>query len=181
QGDAGRLALCLGNELNSGGKTFGAFKSGCMRAYGALLRLLWAAFYQPASPYDFPAPLLGSKPPPQYFFERDQNNSPDGLELWLERVGKFLAGDSDELIHALAPLLPCGENVSAFQRSLHLSDLEILADFFERGPRRNHELRKQYDISAGIIRQEELDDLLAMSSKESKNPGTAAAAPASGV
>ncbi len=164
QGDSEVLALQLIAEPTSKGKVYGAFKSGCVRAYGALLRLIWTAFHQPASPYDFPAPLLGSNLPRQYFFESAPPIAGQGLEPWVERVEKFLAGDSDELIQTLPRMIP-DQGISAFQRNLHLNDLEVLAGFFERGPKRNHDLRKRYEIPGQVIAQEELDDLLVMASK----------------
>jgi excinuclease UvrABC nuclease subunit len=164
RGDAGGLALQLSAEPKSEGKVYGAFKSGCVLAYGALLRLIWMAFHQPASPYDFPAPLLSSKLPRQYLFQSAPQVTGQGLEPWFECVDKFLAGDSDELIQTLVQMIPA-QGISAFQRSLHLSDLEVLANFFKRGPKRNRDLRRQYGMSDQIIAQEELDDLLAMASK----------------
>ena len=164
RGDAGGLGLQLSGEPKSEGKVYGAFKSGCVRAYGSLLRLIWAAFHQPASPYDFPAPLLSSKLPQQYLFQSPPNITEQGLEPWIERVQKFLAGDSDELIHTLVQMIP-DQGISAFQRNLHLNDLEVLAKFFKRGPKRNRDMQRQYGIADQIIAQEELDDLLVMSLK----------------
>lgn len=173
RGDSGGLALQLSAESKADGKVYGAFKSGCVGAYAALLRLIWAAFNQPGSPYDFPAPLLGSKPPREYFFQSTRNLSGQGMEEWVERVEKFMAGDSDELIQALTQVIP-GQDISAFQRSLQLNDLETLTGFFMRGPKRNRDLRKQYDITARVIAQGELDDLLVMASQDdSGDPQTA--------
>lgn len=164
QGDSEGLALRLIAEPTSNGKVYGAFKSGCARAYGALLRLIWTAFHQPASPYDFPAPLLGSNLPRQFLFQKTPHIAGQELGPWVERVEKFLAGDSDDLIQTLVQMIP-DQAISAFQRNLHLNDLEILTSFFKRGPKRNHDLRKQYEITNQVIAQEELDDLLVMASK----------------
>ncbi len=172
QGNADGLALRLDTQPNSKGKIYGAFKSGCVRAYGALLRLIWAAFHQPASPHDFPTPLLGSKPPRQYLFQHDQNSSCEMLARWAEHMEKFLAGDSDELIHSLEKVLPSVNHISHFQHDLQLNDLEVLGDFFVRGPKRNRELRRQYGIPAQVIPQEELDDLLVMATKYEGNAQT---------
>lgn len=172
QCDSGGLALQLTSEPNFQGKVYGAFKSGCVRAYGALLRLIWAALHLPISPYDYPAPLLVSKPPRQYTFQCGQNSASDGLEPWIERVEQFLAGDADELIHALTQTVPSGEAISHFQRNLQLNDLEVLASFFEHGPKRNNDLRKRFDIPTQVIPQEELDDLLVMASKEEDDAQT---------
>ena len=140
--DAGGLGLQLSAEPKSEGKVYGAFKSGCVRAYGALLRLIWMAFHQPASPYDFPAPLLSSKLPRQYLFQSAPQVTGQGLEPWFERVEKFLAGDSDELIQTLVQMIPDQCISKPFQRNLHLNDLEVLANFYKRGPKRNRDLQK---------------------------------------
>jgi excinuclease UvrABC nuclease subunit len=149
----GKLIFRLVREANAPEKIFGAFKSGCGIAYLSLLRLLWAAWKQPTSPHDFPAPLLSAKLPREYVFR-------EGCGSWMELSKNFLAGESDDLVRALANALPRAETLCAFQRNLQTSDLEILCNFFERGPKRNNALRKEHDIEESIIAQEQLDDLL---------------------
>ena len=83
------LILRLTTEAKSSGKIFGAFKSGSVRAYLALLRLLWTAAHQPASPFDFPAPLLNVKPPREYRFHRDVLPLRHGTNQWLELLETF--------------------------------------------------------------------------------------------
>lgn len=148
--------FALINEPKSPGNIYGAFKSGCGRAYSALLRLLWSAWHQPATPFDFPTLLLGPKSPREYRFE----NPPQDWQRWLELAENFLAGASDELVRTLEAAIPHGENLSIFQRNLHAGDLEILLHFFERGPQRNRSLREKHGIAEPIIAQEQLDDLL---------------------
>ncbi|MDB6022665.1 MAG: Excinuclease subunit [Pedosphaera sp.] len=154
QAAEGRLILSLLTEPKAAGKIYGAFKGG-VRAYASLLRLLWAALRQPVSPFDFPTPLLNSRPPREFHFTL----SP-GSQNWIELVEKFFAGESDALVPALAEAVPHGVSFSVFQLNLHASDLEILSTFFERGPKRNLALRAQNGMNDPIIKQEQLDDLL---------------------
>jgi excinuclease UvrABC nuclease subunit len=166
QADAGQFSLGIGTEPKSGEKIYGAFKSGCVRAYGSLLRLVWAAFHQPASPYDFPTPLLGSRPPRQYLFQFSRNTSGQTPDVWVKSVEEFLAGTSNELIQLLTEAVPAAETVSPFQQNLQLKDLEIIGSFFEHGPKRNRDLRDRHGITSPIIPQEELDDLLVVAKIE---------------
>ncbi|MDB6125824.1 MAG: Excinuclease subunit domain protein [Pedosphaera sp.] len=155
-----RMEFWLTNEPKNEGNIFGAFKSGCVRAYGTLLRVLWAALHQPSSPHDFPALLIAPKPPRQYAL--DLNANPVRLEPahLADAIESFFGGTSDTLIHLLSEALPAQETISSFQRNLQLSDIETLTGFFERGPKRNHHLRQQYELPDHVIPQEELDDLL---------------------
>jgi hypothetical protein len=150
----------LANEPTGEGKIFGAVKSGCMRAYGALLRTLWVALYQPGSPHEFPARLLAPSPPREYVLELNAN--PARLEpgCLAEGIESFYGGTSDTLIRLLTETVPADETISQFQRNLQLSDIEILTGFFERGPKRNQDLRQTYELLEPVIAQEELDDLL---------------------
>jgi excinuclease UvrABC nuclease subunit len=154
-----QMEFWLSNEPQHEGKVYGAFKSGCVRAYGALLRAIWAALHQPGSPHDFPTLLLASRPPRQYSLHLDTNPLVEPGRL-AESIENFFAGTSDELIHSLSQVLPDNQTISSFQRTLQLNDLETLTGFFERGPKRNRTLRVKYNFSEPIIPQEELDDLL---------------------
>lgn len=150
----GEMILSLLSEPKSPAQIYGAFKGG-VRAFAALLRMLWVARHQPLSPFDFPAPLLNPKPPREYRFCFENGPHP-----WSNLVENFLAGKSDSLISALLETLPRDENISAFQRNFHACELEILTTFFLRGPKRNRVLRQKHGIDGPIIPQERLDDLL---------------------
>jgi excinuclease UvrABC nuclease subunit len=158
--DAG-LELNLTRDPGTGGRLYGAFKTRAMAAYGALLRSVWAAFHQPASPHDFPAQFLCDRPPRQYRFDWKPNPAQMNPETLLSTLHGFLAGVSDRLLQLLSEATPAGENLSPFQRALRSRDLEILTEFFSSGPRRNHELSQRYRLPGSLISQEELDDLLA--------------------
>lgn len=161
----GRLELSLGTEPKPEEKVYGAFKSGSVWAYAGLLRLLWAARHQPASPHDFPAPLLHAKPPREYYLLPGQSLPDLGLDQLAAGVESFLAGESEGLINILAEALPAGPEISTFQRNLLAADLETLAGFYEHGPKRNRNLRQQHGFEDPIIPQETLDDLLALALK----------------
>lgn len=141
----------------------GAFKPRSARGYAALLRLLWAALNQPASPVEFPRRLLGGKPAREYSFEIDQIRTRFDLPHLAGVFDSFLAGTSPDLIDLLRQHLPLAENLQPFHRALQSADLELLEDFYKRGPERNRALRDRYGIESQQIPQERLDDLLALS------------------
>lgn len=150
---------------------YGAFKPSATWAYAALLRLLWTALHQPLSPHDFPRELLAARPPAEYAFKLERLpatwNSPD-LE---EALHHYFAGRSAALVDRLIATLPLQDRISAFQHNLHLADLTTLAEFFERGPKRNGKLCTERGLPAPVIPAERLDFWLL----EEKGKTTAAA------
>ncbi|HUR47640.1 MAG TPA: nucleotide excision repair endonuclease [Candidatus Saccharimonadales bacterium] len=153
----GALALCLTRQAPAAGQFFGAFKSGALYAYGALLRLLWALWNRPLSLDSYPRRLLLQKPPAQFELAL---TSPAGLDcpppesIMLE---EFLSGDSD----SLTPRFEAELNPSClFHKKLIADDLEILRHFYDFGPRRNKALRTHHQLEGQLILQEQLDDLL---------------------
>jgi predicted GIY-YIG superfamily endonuclease len=156
------MALELGRtcEVATPGRLYGAFKAHVTAGYGALLRLTWAAWHQPASPHDFPAQLLGSKPPCNYRFEWNLNPAPWSPDSFLCCLQGFLTGKSDSLVQLLTETVPARDDLSPFQRDFQAKDLEILSQFYQHGPRRNFELSQRYDLPTPLIFQDELDDLL---------------------
>jgi hypothetical protein len=132
-----------------------------MAGYGALLRLVWAAFHQPSSPQELPLQLVSSRPPRQYRFRWMPDTRQVSPEPFLNSLQDFLAGGSDQLLQLLSEAVPAGEGLSPFQRALHAGDLETLAEFYGSGPKRNCELSRQHKLPGPLIAQEELDDLLA--------------------
>jgi hypothetical protein len=158
----GQWEFSLGPEPKPEGSVYGAFKTGVRIAYSALLRLVWAALHQPGSPHEFPAPLLRVRPPREFRMRPTPNIASPGLDQLMRGVESLLGGQSAELIDHLAIVLPTGSEITAFQRNLMTADLEILRDFYERGAKRNRDLRAQHHLAEPIIPQEKLDDLLAM-------------------
>jgi predicted GIY-YIG superfamily endonuclease len=160
--DESGLELGLTRNPDTGGRLYGAFKTRAMAGYGALLRLVWAVLHQPSSPHDFPAQMLGSRPPRLCRFQWQPNRPQVRPDLFLSSLHSFLAGASDHLLQLLGEALPTGEGLSPFQRALHAADLDTLAQFYGSGPRRNCELSRQHNLPGLLIAQEELDDLLAL-------------------
>ena len=160
QDDTG-LELGLTRDPASAGHLYGAFKARAMAGYGALLRLTWAAFHRPASPHDFPAQLLATRPPPQYRFNWEPVPKQVGPEPFLNSLQGFLSGVSDCLLQMLSDAAPAGDAICPFQRALHARDLEVLSGFFNLGPKRNYALARRHRLVSPLIPQEELDDLLA--------------------
>jgi excinuclease UvrABC nuclease subunit len=138
-------------------KRYGAFKSNTLSAYAALLRMLWSALHQAVTEHEYPRQLLLAKPPSSYRFE-----TAPGPSSLAQLLDAFLTGSSDELLNSLAHSLPPAESLSPFHHALHRADAEALAQFYRFGPRRNHELSLQNSLPAPLIRQDQLDDLLAM-------------------
>jgi hypothetical protein len=143
---------------------FGAFKTGAVAGFGALLRLIWAAVNHPTSPHDFPQRLLSQKPPARYVLklipagESDRHAIP--AETWIDAIRNFFGGTSEELFSLLGEELPTLEALIPFQRSLQTIDLETLTGFYRFGTRRNYELRTNFGIESVLIARNQLDDLV---------------------
>jgi excinuclease UvrABC nuclease subunit len=164
------FSLELATRSDCPGKVFGAFK-GCTTAYGALLRLLWTAIHQPASPNDYPLRMLDARPLPKMDF-RDRDSS--SANRWIQPLESFLTGESDELARLLSAAIPSSETVSVFQRNLQEGDLQLLGTFFLRGPGWIRTLRRRHEVPDPIIPQEELDDWLVLEERPRLNPETPA-------
>lgn len=151
------LGMSAVSEPGGTGKIFGAFK-GARHAFGAMSRLLWAAWRRPESVFDIPAQLLGERVK-EFRLEMGSEGG-----KWTNMVHAFFSGESDELLVALGEVVPQGETISVFQRNLQANDLEIVSAFFERGPKRN----RQFCVEQGreIVPQEELDNWLVMSERQ---------------
>jgi len=147
----------------SDASVYGAFKTGALAAFGALLRLLWSVIHQPRSPHDFPAPLLAAKPRRHYRFSVAESSAFHEHQI-PNCLHSFLEGAGDQLLQALGALLPAADSLCPFHRALQNADLETLAGFYRFGPRRNFQLREQHQLSGRLIPQEQLDDLLARAS-----------------
>lgn len=159
---ASELTLSWTTE-EGGGDLYGAFKRRSVQGYAALLRLLWAARHQPASPHDFPRLLLNPRPPRQFGFDLQSDWRRLDREQMTESLQFFFTGESAFLIDLLAPALPALEQLSPFHQAMQLADLETLADFFQYGPRRNRDLKAEHGLQSPTIPQEKLDDLLVLS------------------
>jgi predicted GIY-YIG superfamily endonuclease len=156
------LEFGIGTEPRADWKAYGAFKMGCVYAYGALLRLLWVVLNRPSTVHELPGRLVQERPPREFGLRVDLAEAGLEVERLVGGVEKLLAGESDELVGRLTGLVPGGPEVSVFQRNFQAADLEILAGFYEYGAKRNRELRREHGLPGAIIPQETLDDLLAL-------------------
>jgi hypothetical protein len=145
---------------------FGAFKGLPLvrSAFSALLRLVWRAEHSEQSIYDMPARLL-SNPLTGTVSDR-----------WKDPFIAFLGGQSETLIELLAAASRPGNR---FEEAFHAHDMEILREFFTRGPRRNADLRQIFGLYGESIAQRELDDLIVLREQYAEQPVTFAASAAS--
>ena len=76
----------------------------------------------------------------------------------------MLRGTSKRLIDRLNEELVVGSDAPPQMASLHAADLQILTEFYERGPLRVRRLKRQFGLKQTMIDRELLDDLLALRS-----------------
>ena len=134
---------------------FGAFKGLPLvrSAFAALVRLLWRADHPDLSLLELPLMLLNSKPPEIWKVRGRAAELCDALR-------EFLSGTSDVLFARLDAALPA--RGSHFEETFHVHDMELLREFFARGPQRNAHLCQVFCLPRAQISQSELDDLLVL-------------------
>jgi hypothetical protein len=135
-----------------GEQLFGAFKGLPLvrSAFSGLMRLLWAVDHHTTSPFDFPSALLGESVD-HWAIAHDSTPAP---------FEDFFTGRTDELIDATIQRLP--KQISCFQQAWHDHDAELAREFFLRGPKRNADLRRAFELRDSLVPQHELDDLLVL-------------------
>jgi len=138
-----------------GEQLFGAFKGLPLArsAFGALLRLLWRVEHPNLSLLQLPSMLLNSKTPEIW---RGHGRATKLCGAILE----FLSGTGNVLFAHLDASLPA--RGSRFEEAFHGHDVELLREFFARGPQRNAHLRQVFCLPGAHISQSELDDLLVL-------------------
>jgi hypothetical protein len=151
------LVFSLTRQEVSGKEYFGAFKSGAIYGYHALLRLLWAAFNTPQSIADYPRPLLLARPPALFELILPGEIRHSTSEL-ANLLSNFFCGASCDLRFWLESRLT--QNPSVFHQQMQATDLETIQRFYDYGPRRNKALKEHHQLTEGLILQEQLDDLL---------------------
>lgn len=153
-----RLRLTRSPARAPGEEVWGAFKGGARTGYAALLRLLWGLEHRPASLYDLPSRLLGTRPPSAFSLPWTRTDA----ALLLAALRALLAGTSDELLATLDTALAADATTPPSLKRLHEADLETLTTFYRIGPKRNHHLRQRFPDDSAVIAPAELDDLLAL-------------------
>ena len=114
--------------------------------------------HQPASPHDFPRPLLGAKPPPVFTFQLEPRAELNPA-LAADGLDQFLSGSAATFIELLSQMLSKAGQRSPFQQELHLADTNLLTEFFASGPQRNRQLQQRFQLPTPIIPADELDKL----------------------
>ena len=136
---------------------YGAFKGHARLASAALLRLLWAAQFRPASPHEYPRILLAQKPPNLLSLDCERLFAQAGD--WPAAVHGFFEGGCYRLLNQIEEWQAQSPPSCAFMASFCQQDMELVRQFQQMGPRRNHELRQYHGWSGKTIPQEKLDDL----------------------
>lgn len=161
--NASELELWLTQQASTDEELYGAFKGHRLAGYGAVLRLLLRVLAGCSEPEQFPQGFLGVKPPRRYRFDLvNQGTALVNVNL-SQVVREYLQGRSAELVDWCEAVLPKPTALSSFWQALHALDLQVARDFFERGPKRNWQLRERYGIQARTIAPAALDDLVAIS------------------
>ena len=150
------------NRREDGVANYGAFKSGAVMAYCALIRLLWSATRAAGAEEDHPRPLLTGKAPSRFSVDAAAGGWHD-VQLLARLLHEFLAGASNLLLRWLTAAIRT-DRLSPFHRRLIDSDLALLCQFYESGPKRLHRLKREHGVGEQIVPKDELDDLIALSS-----------------
>jgi excinuclease ABC subunit C len=148
------LAHGIGVEMlpDAEGDSYGAFRGGATLALGAMARLLWYASHGSSNFMTLPRRFLVPDGLRSFVVEHP------ALAGWLPAVRAFLAGESDQLLAHFAGAIPKPE--ALFDRAFLAMQLEILKDFYRRGPSRNRRwIQRFFGGGRRLIAPEELDDL----------------------
>lgn len=133
-----------------GFQLFGAFKTGAIFGYAALLRLLWATSKSSFALSHFPLRMLGSKPPRDFQIVVEPEVA--------AAVSAFLEGSHNRLSEWIAKFK--AEELTTFETNLLASDAETLESFFQTATSKNRLLKHAFDVQTQVIPQEQLNDLL---------------------
>jgi excinuclease UvrABC nuclease subunit len=152
--DQARFRLTVSSK-RQGDMLFGVFKGrGRVReAYGALLRLLWAAQNR-QDRFSYPAKLTRRSPPHLFTVQFDP--------MLISSLKKYLNGTDDLFLAILTDKLLENDHIPKFVYHVVQEDLEILKEFYLRGPKRNRRLRNRFGSKGRLIAQNQIDDLLVL-------------------
>jgi hypothetical protein len=150
------------SEPNSHGECFGAFKHAA--GFLALQRALWVALHPPEAAPGLPASSFGVTPltPVRFTWLPSLGNTLEFQTLCL-RLRAYFAGSSLELVDWLRERLRAAMAQSRFAQIWLNADLQTLEDFFAHTTNRLAALRRRFGIAGTVLRNTELDDLLALS------------------
>ncbi len=175
------LEFTLTREPVSGEGWYGAFKTGGVYGYQALLRLLWAAVHQTVTVHELPSMLSGSRVPKHFLIACGQSLPSQEQEQLSSCLQEFFEGKSPRITEWLQARLPAPEKMCHFDQTFQASNLETLANFFEFGPARNNRLRAEHQLGGRLIGQEELDDLIVAQTSKSTTATVSITGPAAAM
>lgn len=143
------LELHLAKEPSPG--CHGAFRSHVRLVLKTLGQRVWLAVHDKTSPGDIPYSLTA--------MEACRCLSIPGAQQdpWIELFHDYFGGKSTSLIDRLTA--PEGRITNPFERTFHDTGTTLLAEFYERGPRRNRALRARFPVDRTWVEPIELDDL----------------------
>lgn len=153
----GLLRLTLTRDTKINGKLFGAFK-GAAWPFASLCRLLFIASHGDVELGHFPARLLTTAPLRSQRFCLE--------ESVVSLVDQYWGGESLSLVEALTDVCSRVEMRTPFEQNLMLADLIAAEEFFERGPRKVKQLKRQANLHGNWVAPEMLVDLLAVDGLE---------------
>jgi hypothetical protein len=144
---------------------FGVFRNrGALKnAVSAFLRLLWL-IQNPDERFSVPSRLLSQNCPRTYTLAVSPESPPLLTQYW--------EGENSEILsHMALQLLDRPDRPAPIPAFLYKSiqeDFEGLKNYFEKGPRRNRELKQTFEFKKRLIPQELIDDWLAIERSKKK-------------
>lgn len=139
--------------LNDYPKIYGCFKGHLRvrKGLGALLKLLYVTNEEIDSAYFLPTQLLKRITPMRYAINL---NDQRGVQ-----VHQFLKGTSSSILEEFETLVENSPFRDRFTNKYFATEIENLRIFYELGPARNQQFKKELNLESELIPQEQLDDL----------------------
>lgn len=142
------LRLVVARELDDQHEWFGAFKAFAIYGFSALQRTLRYV----ADP--------AAAPPGWFDWDCGRSFEVDSARISVPSLRAFLAGRSDRFLHELESARAAESPAPLAHQNLVLNDLVLLEELFEKGARRNRQIRED----GKLVTPEELVDWLAVRS-----------------
>lgn len=142
-----------------GFRLFGCYKHRrrTKSAFSALLRLAFAAQLEKPR-FSYPARITRASPPYRY-----QATFPHDC---IEPLERFLQGKSPALLRLLLNRMLENERIPAFMYPSLQCDLDLVRDFYRRGPRATLLLKRRHGVKSGLLSAGRMDELIAASLEE---------------
>lgn len=130
-----------------------------LRAYKALLRLLWIRTHGIENLSRIPAPLVNRRQLPEFLVPMADRLGYRALKQYLNGTAKSVTGTITRLL--------ARDDLDAFAKKLLEQDLETLTQFHETHAKRNREMKIELEYPTELIPQDRLDDLLVLRTQPS--------------